>query len=154
MNINLYNQPYRHRILTSDINNSSTCFVKSQVLSSGNPHSSNHSALQMVRCISKWVKTQPHTCTLIKIQLKTHEHGICDMPKHAGDLLTSDEHIFLHVNLVIKLRVINLLYRFHLSFWKLKSVPAGVVREMFQGLKGDGAIVPWMAIYDKIVLGQ
>jgi len=25
---------------------------------------------------------------------------------------------------------------------------------MFQGLKGDGAIVPWMAIYDKIVLGQ
>ena len=32
---------------------------------------------------------------------------------------------------------------------KTKKTPAGVTREMFQGLKGDGAIVPCMASYEK-----
>lgn len=142
MKINLYNELYIHRICTSDISNSPTYFDKSQVLSSVSPPSSNHIALKNGPFYSKWAKTQPHICTCIKIQLKNTRTWHLWHAETCWRFVKFWWTYVLHVNLVIQL--INLLHMFHFSFWKLKGVPGGVTRSVFQGLKGDGALVPCM----------
>jgi hypothetical protein len=119
MKSNLPNQLYIHKIRSSDGSKSPTCFGTSQVPSSGSPLSSLHNthSQTLAHTLTHIMCMQVFGCVFTHLPCNGPFWGCCDgywedcltcdVPKHLGDLLTSDEHMLCMWSWLCKLKSVN-----------------------------------------------